>query len=153
MAQVFLYFEDLEEQEFNKSTNAMLNTLKYYVQFAQLSELQYEILCLKIKKQTNQQIQQYINKKYDKSYTVNYISTIFRQKIIPSIIEGIKYHMNIVENLFFEEEFKKCIRCGRVLLIHPYNFVRKARSQDGFNNKCKCCEKKERKLRGEKNGK
>ena len=147
LAQLFLYFEDLQEQEYNQTTLAMLDTLKYYIRFAQLTDLQLEILNLKIQKQTNQQIQNYINDKYNKSYTINYISTIFRQKIIPSIIEGIKYHQDIIENLFFEEEFKTCIKCGHTLLIHPHNFVRKARSRDGFNNKCKNCEKIERAIR------
>lgn len=151
LAQFFLWIEELDGQS-NESTQAMLDTINYYVKFSKLSELQQEVLDMKIHKKTNPQIQSYINKKYNKSYTVNYISTIFRQKIIPLIIEGIKYHQEIISNLFFEEEFKVCIGCGRTLLIHPHNFVRKARSHDGFNNKCKCCEKTERKLRMEKNG-
>ena len=50
----------------------------YYVDFAELPEAQREILDFKMKKVKNQDIADYINKKYGKSYTANYISTIFR---------------------------------------------------------------------------
>ena len=85
-----------------------------------------------------------INKKYGKTYTANYISTIFRQRIIPKINEAAKYHEKIISNIFFEEEFKTCCACGRVLLRDTTNFTRKARSKDGLTSRCKECEKKAR---------
>ena len=106
---------------------------------------------LKIKKKTNNEIQKYINKKYQKSYTINYISTIFRQKIIPSICEAVEYHQEIIGNLFFEENFKKCSMCGKELLLSKYNFIKKSRSKDGYSNRCKICEKEERKRKKENN--
>jgi hypothetical protein len=86
-----------------------------------------------------------VNKKYNKSYTANYISTIFRQKIIPHINETVSLHAKIIENLSFPENFKKCNGCGKVLLIDSQNFVRKSRSKDGFATRCKNCDKDERK--------
>ena len=56
----------------------LLDTLKYYISLTDLTEAQHEILDLKINKTKNQDIADLINKKYDKSYTANYISTIFR---------------------------------------------------------------------------
>ena len=65
-------------------------------------------------------------------------------EIIKQINEAAVYHEQIVQNLFFSEEFKKCSACGRTLLKSPRNFVRKSRSKDGYANKCKCCDKKDR---------
>ena len=98
-------------------------------------------------KTKNQEIADYVNKKYNKSYTANYISTIFRQKIIPKINESVKFHALIIENICFSENFKRCSNCGKILLIAPDNFVRKARAKDGFSSQCKICDKKSRQFK------
>ena len=128
-----------------ENTNrALLDTLYFYIDFAELSELQKEILQLKIDGKKNQDIAKYINQKYGKSYTTNYISTIFKQKIIRKINEAAQYHFEVIGNLFFPENFRKCNFCGRTLLLHSRNFVKKSKSTTGFNSKCKRCEKERR---------
>ena len=145
---LFLLFFELEDSSLegplDSTTKYLLRTLEYYIEMAQLSEVQQKILDLKMKKVKNQDIADMVNKEFGKSYTANYISTIFRQKIIKQINEAAVYHEQIVQNLFFSEEFKKCSACGRTLLKSPRNFVRKSRSKDGYANKCKCCDKKDR---------
>ena len=96
---------------------------------------------MKIAKKKNQDIANYINKKYNKSYTANYISTIFRQKIIKQINEAAAFHKEIINNIFFEENFKKCSCCGKILLRSTENFVKKSRAKDGFAGRCKRCDK------------
>jgi uncharacterized protein with PIN domain len=123
----------------------LLDTLNFYVERAELSELQQEILDLKMRKVKNEDIAIQINKKYGKTYTPNYISTIFRQRIIPKINEAAAFHEKIVSNLFFEEEFKTCPGCGKTLLKCPENFTRKSRAKDGYTSRCKKCEKLARK--------
>lgn len=146
--QLFLMLEELEDDvecaDSFSVTNNLLNTLKFYIEEAKLTEPQREILQLKIKKTKNQDIASYINRKYNKSYTANYISTIFKQKIIPAINETAEFHEKIVQNLFFKEEFKVCIKCGKTLLRDPINFVRKSRAKDGLSNRCKECDKRDR---------
>ena len=143
-----LQYYDLEDsanrETVSQQTLYFINTFDYYISIAELSEVQREILDLKIKGVQNQQIAAVVNPKYGKSYTVNYISTIFRQKILPQIIEAARYHLRICENLFFPEEFKECNTCRRLLLKDSYNFVRKSRAKDGFTNRCKCCDKADR---------
>ena len=136
--------ESIETLPVDSNLDQLLKTLKYYIDLADLSEVQKEILDLKINKVKNQDITEVVNKKYNKTYTANYISTIFRQKIIPKINETAQFHAKIIENLCFSENFKKCSSCGKVLLIDPDNFVRKSRSKDGFSARCKCCDKKDR---------
>ena len=152
---LFLQLGELGEedtQEIFSTTPALLQTLTYYTNQASLSEVQKEILDLKIKKVKNEDIASYINKKYHKTYTVNYISTIFRQKIIPAINNAAIYHKQLIWNLPFEEEFKVCKKCNRCLLRDPINFVRKSRSKDGLSNHCKLCDKKDREEKKKKEG-
>lgn len=151
--QLYLFKEDfddrLEEVEYNhiieNNLSQLLETLNFYEQIADLTDIQREILRMKEKKQKNAEIARYINKKYGKSYTANYISTIFRQKIIVKINEAAELHRDTVENCFFPENFRKCPDCGRILLLDARNWVRKVRSKDGFQNKCKRCEREQRK--------
>ena len=152
---LFLMYFDIEESVIedgvDKSANCLLNTLFYYMDRAELTEIQKEILNLKVNGFKNQEIAEKVNAKFGSSYSSNYISTIFRQKIIKQINEAAKYHRHILENIFFPEEFKKCICCGEVLLRDPKNFVRKSRAKDGFVNKCKRCDKRDREIKKEAN--
>lgn len=150
LCNAFLMLEDLTESSqknvdgAESTLDSFLDTLKFYADFAQLTPLQQDLLNFKIQKKTNQDTALYINKTYNKTYNDNYISTIFRQKILNQIAEQAKIHEEIVENLFFEENFKICKDCGRTLLLSPTNFVRKAKSKDGFSVRCKQCEKEKR---------
>lgn len=147
--QLFLELEEFAaDQEgtdsFFNTGSKLLDTLWFYVRQADLPEIQQKILEMKIKKIKNQDIAALINQEFQKNYTTNYISTIFRQKIIPAINAAAEYHEKIVGNLFFEEEFKVCSKCGRRLLRDPINFVRRSRAKDGLSNHCKRCDKEER---------
>lgn len=138
--------EEVKEQRtLENNLGQLLETLNFYEVIADLTDIQREILRLKEKKEKNADIAGYINKKYGKSYTSNYISTIFRQKIIVKINEAAELHKDTIENCFFPENFRTCPDCGRVLLLDARNWVRKVRSKDGFQSKCKRCEREQRK--------
>lgn len=153
--QLYLYrFEIMDQAERDEADSkiesnqkGLIQTLEFYEDMAELTDLQLEVLRLKEKKVKNAEIAEIINRKYGKGYTANYISTIFRQKIIGKINETAELHRETIENCFFPENFKKCTCCGRVLLLDARNWVRKSRSKDGFQNKCKRCEREERKKR------
>lgn len=136
--------------EMDSNLPALMETLRFYTEQAELSEIQREILDMKLKKVKNTDIAIEINKKWKKTYTPNYISTIFRQRIIPKINEAAAYHEKLVSNIFFEEEFKTCTGCGKTLLRDTDNFTRKSRSKDGFTSRCKHCEKEARQGRNAK---
>ena len=136
--------ESIDTLPVESNLGKLARTLKFYVSLTELTEAQQEILDLKIEKWKNQDIADRINQKYGKSYTANYISTIFRQKIIPRINDSVKLHALIVENLCFPENFKRCNGCGQLLLADPINFVRKTRSKDGLSTKCKKCDRADR---------
>lgn len=151
--QLFLFLEDIqsrieetkEAHLIESNLDKLVDTLNFYIEITDLNEIQQIILQKKIQHEKNADIAAYVNKKFGKSYTANYISTIFKQKIIPKINESASLHLETVSNYFFPENFKKCTCCGRILLLHEYNWVRKSRSKDGFQSRCKRCEKKLRK--------
>lgn len=136
--------EAAEEADISSNLAALLRTLQFYVEQADLTDIQREILDMKLRKVKNTDIAWDINHKYGKTYTSNYISTIFRQRIIPKINDAAKYHEKVISNIFFEEEFKQCSSCGEIMLRDADNFTRKSRSNDGFSSRCKKCEKRAR---------
>lgn len=148
--QLYLTREDCEDQiEQEKEINFIEGnlediyaTLDFYESIADLTEAQRRLLRLKEKGVHNADIAEEINRDFGKSYSSNYISTIFRQKTLGKIAEAVKLHEDTIKNCFFPENFKKCSCCGRVLLLDKRNFVHKNRSRDGFTNRCKICEHK-----------
>lgn len=154
--QLYLFKDDIDDRLLQvendhiveNNLDKLLDTLKFYETIADLTDVQREILLLKEQKQKNIDIAGYINKKYGKSYTANYISTIFKQKIIGKINEIVKLHQDTIENCFFQENFKKCNTCGRILLLDGRNWIKKSRSKDGFQNRCKRCEREARQKKG-----
>ena len=144
---VYLMRADLQDAELEDphgiygSAARLLRTLEYYETRANLTPLQKELLEMKLCNVSNLDITKSLNKKYGKTYNENYISTIFHQKIIPSVAAAAQAHREILENIFYPENFKKCKDCGRVLLMNSDNFVKQKKSSDGFSPRCKQCEK------------
>lgn len=156
--QLLCALSDVREAAFSEESaldtkQYFLNTLNFYVREAALSEIHQKILDLKLRKFKNQDIADIVNKKFQKTYTANYISTIFKQKIIPQINAAALSHAEIIGNLFFPENFKICRSCGRTLLVNTDNFTRKARSRDGFSHQCKLCDKRARELKKQETNK
>ena len=153
--QLFLrYFDVQNAAEFAdvySTTGKLLETLRYYANMADLSDLHKLILNRKMNHVENDKIAREINQKYGKGYSANYISTIFRQRILPKITDAARAHEELIENLFFEENWKKCTYCGIWLLRTNDYFVKKNRSPDGLNTRCKKCDKliREKKKNGE----
>ena len=146
--QLFNFLGELTDAaiEADSSSNLpnLLRTLQFYVEQADLSDIQREILDMKLHKMKNTDIAWDINHKYNKTYTPNYISTIFRQRIIPRINDAAKMHKEIIANIFFPENFKQCSTCGEIKLRCAENFTRKSRANYGFSSRCKVCERRAR---------
>ena len=155
LAELYINLADITWEGIEKKHNTVLyDTLKFYEEQAHLEDFQVELLKMKVEKRKNQEIADTINEKFGKTYTANYISTIFRQKLMTKIAAAAEQHFKIFDNIYFEENFKKCSCCGRWCLIDSSNFVKKAVSADGFSSKCKLCDKvdrQKRKLKEKKN--
>lgn len=151
----FLSVEDigklvsLSEEKDDPNLIPLYETFWFYSRQANFTPIQQEILKRKFIHQKNQDIADYVNTTFSKTYNLNYISTIYTQKILPGIARAAATHEEIIGKIFFEEEFKKCSTCGKILLRTEENFVRKKRAKDGFASRCKVCDKEKRKLKSE----
>lgn len=105
----------------------------------------YDIMICKIDGMQNKEIAQKIQQDYNVSYSIEYLSTVWRKKI-PKIIadkakaEWIVWHYTVEE----EGKWKRCSRCHEVKLAHPYFFTRNKTSKDGWYSICKCCRNKKK---------
>lgn len=130
------------------SLSDVYRTLDFYESITNLTPAQHRLLRLKEAGYRNAEIAELINEEYGKSYTANYISTVFRQKTLTKIVDAVKLHEDTVKACGDLDRYKVCTRCGKILLLDERNFVHKNRSKDGFQNRCKMCE---REVRKEKN--
>lgn len=128
----------------------LLRALDFYREKAALSPVYDAILAQKLARIPNAKIRTSINQQFGKTYNENYISTIFHQKVVPAIVDAARLHREELENLFFPENWKKCSKCGRVLLMNTAYFMRKSQSKTGFAPTCKQCEKAKRDAMKEK---
>ena len=142
--EILEYEAERDPNQLQSSATSILKTLQFYIDRANLNELQREILDMKILQQSNTEITKYINGKYGTTYNDNYISTIYRKKILSSIAQAASYHRLIMENIFYPENFKVCKDCGRLYLRSPEFYVRQHKAPDGFAPRCKRCSKKKR---------
>lgn len=133
-----------DPEHINSSSAAVFRTLKFYERSARLNELQHELLQMKVHGIPNTKIASTLNQKYNMSYNDNYISTIYRKKIIPTIADAARLHRLIMENIFYPENFKKCKDCGQLYLRDSEFFVKQHKAPDGYAPRCKRCSKKKR---------
>lgn len=136
--------EALYNKQLHSEIPALKKTVDFYIDGAHLTPVQKEVLRLKINGVRNEDITRELFHKFKKSYSINYISTIYRKQIIDAICGFALNHWTTTKELFFSENFKVCKKCGRVLLKDTFNFTRKQRSSDGFMGSCKRCEKKKK---------
>lgn len=105
--------------------------------------LYYDLLQYKIDGLDNPTIKDKIYMKYGFSYSVEYISSLWRKKIPKLIAEKAKEKYLIWYFTFKEKgKWKKCSQCGQVKLAHNRFFSKNKTSSDGFYSICKDCRRK-----------
>lgn len=105
----------------------------------------YDIMIYKIDGLQNKDIAARIKRDYDASYSVEYLSAVWRKKI-PKIIADKAKEEWIVWHYTYEEKgkWKRCSRCHEIKLAHPYFFTRNKTAKDGWYSMCKCCRNKKK---------
>lgn len=107
--------------------------------------LYYDLLIYKIDGKQNVEIQQLLLDNHGIKHSVEYISSLWRNKI-PKLLaeqaqeEYLLWYFTIKE----KGKWKKCSRCGEVKLAHNRFFSKNKTSRDGFYSICKACRNKKK---------
>ena len=107
--------------------------------------LYYKLLIYKIDGKQNIEIQELLEEEFGIKHSVEYISSLWRNKI-PKLIaekaqeEWLIWHYTIEE----KGKWKKCSRCGQIKLAHNRFFSLNKTSKDNFYSICKCCRNKKK---------
>ena len=98
------------------------------------------IVELKIDKVQNLGIQEAIQLEFGIKHSLEYISSLWRNKI-PKLIASAAEDQFLDWYYFNEEKgkYKKCSRCGQIKLAHNKYFSKNKTNKDGFYSICKCC--------------
>ena len=102
--------------------------------------LYMRIVEYKIDGEQNIEIQRKLQEEFGIKHTVEYISSLWRNKI-PKLIADAAIDDFLYWHYLQEEKgkFKKCSRCGEVKLANNKYFSKNKTSKDGFYSICKCC--------------
>ena len=106
----------------------------------------YDLLIYKIDGKSNLDIQQLLFDTYGFTYSVEYLSSLWRKKI-PKLIADYVEKEELIWYYTTEEKgkWKKCSRCGQIKLAHNKFFSKNNTSKDGWYSICKECRNKKTK--------
>lgn len=102
--------------------------------------LYYDLLIYKIDGKQNAEIQELLDKDWGVKHSIEYISSLWRNKIPKLIAEQAKE--DYIMWYYTTQEYgqwKKCSRCGQIKLAHNRFFSKNKTSKDGFYSICKDC--------------
>ena len=102
--------------------------------------LYYDLVIYKIDGKQNVEIQALLEQKWNVKHSVEYISSLWRNKIPKLIAEKAKE--DYILWYYTTQEYgkwKKCSRCGQIKLAHNRFFSKNKTSKDGFYSICKAC--------------
>jgi hypothetical protein len=117
-------------QEFDEVADA---ALKDYPLYDRICEYKVDGL-------QNIDIQEKIQEEFGIKHSVEYISSLWRNKI-PKLIAS-EAEDRLLSQYFLTEmkgKYKKCSRCGKIKLAHNKYFSKNKTSRDGFYSICKDC--------------
>lgn len=115
------------------------------------NELYTRLVELKIDGLTNIQIQQQLQEEFGIKHSLEYISSLWRNKIPRMIAFAAEaeyldhYYLNVEKG-----QYKRCSCCGQIKLAHNNYFSKNKTSKDGYYSICKDCRNARAKMKGGK---
>jgi hypothetical protein len=97
----------------------------------------------KVDAKQNHEIQDLLHEEFGIRHSVEYLSSLWRNKI-PKLIADCAED-EFLDWWYLEKEkgqYKKCSRCGQIKLAHNKYFSKNKTSKDGYYSICKCCRNK-----------
>ena len=145
---ILRHYSKLREREgdFNSDTWFLMEDFDRVATIALEPYPLYERLVeLKVDGVQNAEIQQQLQCEFGIKHSLEYISSLWRNKI-PKLIASaaedqfLTYWYTSVE----AGQYKRCSKCGQIKLAHNKYFSKNITSRDGFYSICKCCRNKKR---------
>lgn len=102
--------------------------------------LYYDLMIYKIDGKQNIEIQELLYEKHGIKHSVEYISSLWRNKI-PKLLadraekDYLTWYYTIIE----KGKWKKCSKCGQIKLAHNKFFSKNKTAKDGWYSQCKDC--------------
>ena len=133
--------------KFNSDIKWMMEDLDNLIEstLREAYPLYYDLLIYEIDGRSNAEIQVLLFEKHQVKHSVEYISSLWRNKIPKLIVEKAK--QDWLNWHFIEEEpgvWKRCSKCGQIKLANSHFFSRNNTSKDKFYSICKCCRNKKK---------
>ena len=111
--------------------------------FKEKYPLYYDLIQYKIQKKTNAEIKELLQQKYQISYSVEYISSLWKNKIPKMLVNQAQENYIVwYYKSTGKGNWKTCSRCGQTKLAHNRFFSKNKTSKDGFYSICKECRNK-----------
>ena len=117
-------------EDFDNISGRALEPYPYYERLVEL----------KIDGKQNLEIQEILQKEFGIKHSIEYISSLWRNKI-PKLIAA-RAEDEFLDWWYLEVEkgqYKKCSRCGQIKLAHNKYFSKNKTSRDGWYSICKAC--------------
>ena len=107
--------------------------------------LYYDLLIYKIDGKQNVEIQELLNRDHGIKHSLEYISSLWRNKI-PKLLAEQAQEDYLVWYYTIKEKgkWKRCSRCGQIKLAHNRFFSKNKTSRDGYYSICKECRNKKK---------
>lgn len=102
------------------------------------------IVELKIDKKQNEEIQKILQEEFNTTYSVEYLSSLWRNKIPKLIAAEATEDFITWEYKLRGYPMKSCSKCGKTKPAHNQFFSRNKTSRDGWYSVCKHCRNKKR---------
>jgi hypothetical protein len=153
VVQLTLFYSELAEMVENCPDSPIWNllwTLDFYFEQSNPSEQEKIIFRLKKERHSNKEIVDQIKRELGVTHQENYISTLWRNRICDGIVAAaeLNYDEWLCRN--YDKAWKTCIDCGETLFRDERIFCKKSKAKDGLVSRCKCCERKQRLLKKNK---
>lgn len=143
-------YSKLKENNWDTLMGDMWHLLQYFDDLCTEALKDYplyeKIVIYKIDGMQNIDIQTNIQIEFGIKHSLEYISSLWRNKI-PKLIAS-KAEDHWLDNYYLNVEkgkYKRCSRCGQIKLAHNKYFSKNKTSKDGFYSICKECRNKKKK--------